>query len=144
MYERLVKRFQSAPERAAEGEAKGYGRTLEASLVRGENRLAELAQTTRATGAQGAGRGDDDGDGADEAWDGEAADREHGLELWRSFLEDRFVGGGDDDFDYAPVDGDEELDAWERHGEEQRWFEDEEPGWASGREGGGETGVQDY
>ncbi|KAJ9420219.1 hypothetical protein QL093DRAFT_1381536 [Fusarium oxysporum] len=42
LYERLVKRFQSASEREAEGKAKGYGRTLEADLQRGESKLKRL------------------------------------------------------------------------------------------------------
>lgn len=42
LYERLVKRFQTAQERAEEGKAKGYGRTLEASLIRGETNLANV------------------------------------------------------------------------------------------------------
>ncbi|KAI0476425.1 coiled-coil domain-containing protein-domain-containing protein [Xylariaceae sp. FL0804] len=43
LYDALVRRFQSAEEREREGRARGYGRTLETDLLRGEARLAHLA-----------------------------------------------------------------------------------------------------
>lgn len=83
-----------------------------------------------------------------------AQTREEGQEQWHAFLRERFVRGGDEDFDYAGlVDNDDELDILERMEEEEAWFDEEEPGWASdGDEGGGkvervlegETGVQDF
>lgn len=152
LYERLVKRFQSASERTAEGKAKGYGRTLEASLLRGENTLAGLASAKEATSSLYAGRSNSSVNlTLDNPWDAPANDKQQGLELWRTFLEERFIRGGDEEFEYKKVDGDEELDVWERTGDEERWFEDEEPSWAEGyRKGGreearkGQTGVQDY
>lgn len=84
-----------------------------------------------------------------------AQTREQGQEQWHSFLRERFVRGGDEDFDYAGlVDNDDELDTLERREEEEAWFDEEEPDWASdgdGEEGRkvervleGETGVQDF
>lgn len=46
LYARLVKQFQTAEERAEEGKAKGYGRTLEASLIRGETNMANMSAST--------------------------------------------------------------------------------------------------
>ncbi|KAI1806866.1 coiled-coil domain-containing protein-domain-containing protein [Daldinia bambusicola] len=98
--------------------------------------------------------------------------REEGRERWDEFLRRRFVLGRDEDFDYAAVDENDELDVLERRELEDAWFDDEDPGWASdgvegrgGAEGGmggqggsgggdggriggkrleGETGIQDF
>lgn len=149
LYERLVKRFQSASERTAEGRAKGYGRTLEASLLRSESTLANLAEASNTPASLYAGRSSTNSpSSAENPWDAPAADKQQGLDLWRSFLEDRFVHGRDDEFDYGKVDGDEDLDVWDRGNAEQEWFEDEEPSWVEEGHNGagriGETGVQDY
>ena len=54
LYDALIRRFQTPAEREAEGKAKGYGRVLEGSLLRGEERLAKLAaETGRTRGAGG-------------------------------------------------------------------------------------------
>ncbi|KAF5023654.1 hypothetical protein F66182_4274 [Fusarium sp. NRRL 66182] len=145
LYERLVKRFQTASEREAEGKAKGYGRTLEADLQRGESKLSRLK--------------DEDGDGVESSsgdlehpWEKPAADKAHGLLLWHAFLEERFVHGLDEDFDYRPVDADEDLDTMLRRDAQDAWFDDEEPSWVDDDEEDavqratrqGETGVQDF
>lgn len=97
--------------------------------------------------------------------------KEEGRAAWEDFLRERFVRGGDDDFDYGPVDRDEGLDELESRDREEEWFDGEEPEWASdsseestvedavgdgpdrdpGRRKGprervltGQTGVQDY
>lgn len=147
LYERLVKKFQTVDERTEEGKAKGYGRTLEASLIRGETTLAHISPNALdqppliSTNEQL----------VENTWDNPAADRQAGLELWRSFLEERFVHGRDEDFDYSLVDEDAELDVLERREAEEEWFEDEEPEWVDDdgdvkvdEERKGETGIQDY
>ena len=97
--------------------------------------------------------------------------KEEGRAAWEDFLRERFVRGGDDDFDYGPVDGDEGLDELEFRDREEEWFNGEEPEWASDGSSGsagedamgggldgemdkrkrprervlvGQTGVQDY
>ncbi|KAK7748372.1 hypothetical protein SLS62_008635 [Diatrype stigma] len=81
--------------------------------------------------------------------------REEGRGRWNDFLRRRFVLGRDEDFDYRPVDENDDYDAIERREEEDRWFSEEDPAWASEAEasgageapGGrldGETGVQDF
>ena len=143
LYERLVKRFQTPAERDAEGKKKGYGRTLEASLLRSENRLSELG----ARPADASPFSARDTTGTND-WDATPGDKAQGQELWRAFLEDRFVNGGDEEFDYGAVDGDEDLDELVRREEEEGWFESEEPAWAGAeeeeRELKGETGIQDF
>ncbi|KAI1472435.1 coiled-coil domain-containing protein-domain-containing protein [Daldinia caldariorum] len=74
--------------------------------------------------------------------------REEGRERWVAFLRRRFVLGRDEDFDYSAVDENDELDVLERREQEDAWFDDEDPGWASdgpedrggGEGGGGEAG----
>ncbi|EAA36292.2 hypothetical protein NCU01897 [Neurospora crassa OR74A] len=82
-----------------------------------------------------------------------AQSREEGLDQWTAFLRERFVRGEDEDFDYRIVDCDDELDTLERREEEEAWFDEEEPDWASDGSDGeekaekvleGETGVQDF
>ena len=161
-----MKSFQSASERAAEGKAKGYGRLLEASLLRGEDKLANLAAAKETVSSMyGSREGIDTGNSSpglgSNPWDATARDKDHGLELWKSYVEDRFVRGEDGEFDYSKVDSNEDLDTWEREGVEERWYEEEEPSWADddgdakvgtqaeqdrAQKGQrkGETGVQDY
>lgn len=69
--------------------------------------------------------------------------KDEGRAAWEDFLRERFVRGGDDDFDYAPVDEDEGLDELECRDREEEWFDGEEPEWASdGSDGsGGEDAV---
>ena len=128
LYERLVKRFQSAEERAREAKDKGYGRTLEADLLRGETRLAEMdpsePQDSNNNSADTAAR---TGPGVDESWEQPASTKEEGLGLWREYLAERFVRGGDGDFDYGGVDGNDEYDELARRDAEDAWFDDEEP-----------------
>lgn len=136
LYERLVKRHQSHAERESEGKAKGYGRTLEADLIRGETKLSNISsanknQNTPATG--------------DETWDQEVENKTHGLALWREFLTDRFVKGDDEEFDYATIDSRDDLDTLQRAEEEEQWYDEEEPSWHEDRKDRhGETGVQDF
>lgn len=92
--------------------------------------------------------------------------KEEGRQRWEDFLRERFVYGGDDDFDYARVDENEDLDLMERRDQEEEWFDDEEPEWADDSDEAddlddkdgeprktrpkrervllGETGIQDY
>ncbi|KAM0307298.1 hypothetical protein ACHAPM_000010 [Fusarium culmorum] len=142
LYERLVKRLQTPSEREAEGKAKGYGRTLEADLQRGESKLSQLKESD--------GAGNSIGD-LEHPWEKPAADKAHGILLWHAFLEERFVHGLDEDFDYRPVDANEDLDTMLRRDAQDAWFDDEEPSWIDEDEPSvqaarrqGETGVQDF
>ncbi|KAK0725761.1 hypothetical protein B0H67DRAFT_532144, partial [Lasiosphaeris hirsuta] len=189
LHDALIRRFQTPAEREADGRAKGYARVLEGSLLRGEDRLAKLAEGTPAplppppalsplgfpdvdddddddgppaqqappapfvgfggfvdspsagggvprltTACQPAGGRDAVMDDVTESFGGLAAaaqpeSREQGRALWEGYLRERFIRGGDEDFEYARVDGDEALDVLERREEEERWFDEEEADW---------------
>ena len=69
--------------------------------------------------------------------------KDQGSERWRALLAERFVSGKDENFHYAPVDADEELDGdWVGRQKEEEWFEEEESEIEGMAEG--ETGVQDF
>ncbi|KAK4092179.1 hypothetical protein Purlil1_3432 [Purpureocillium lilacinum] len=161
LYARLVKAFQTDAERQTETQEKGFGRILEADLARGEQRVAAAAASDPSAEATNAGssaqlsnganghshvRTADASTGIDNPWDAEAEDRADGRELWRLFLQERFIRGRDEEFDYDAVDGDWDLDVTARREAQDEWFEDEEPTWAEGEERArtGETGVQDF
>ena len=143
-----MKRFQTADERSAEVKAKGYGRTLEADLLRGEDRLADLSGSQRPQHSQPSTRPLEQD--LEQDWSRDATDKRDGLDLWHDFLTDRFVLGRDDDFDYSAVDSSDEYDTVTRADEEEAWFDDEEPGLVddnpetSGTVRGGDTGIQDF
>lgn len=112
---------------------------LEGSLLRGEAKLARIAP------GKGAESGSDSQPDAAiatarevtaAAADNAAAlpppeDRKEATERWEEFLRIRFVGGGDEDFEYGVVDDNEDYDVLYRKDEEEAWFEAEDPGWAS-------------
>lgn len=144
-----MKRFQTASEREAEGKVKGYGRTLEADLQRGESKLSKLKESD-GSGRTPNGIENSEGD-LEHPWEKQATDKAHGLRLWQAFLEERFVHGLDEDIDYRPIDGDEDLDTMIRQDAQDAWFDDEEPSWVDDEASGadqqprrGETGIQDF
>ncbi|EFW16310.1 hypothetical protein D8B26_006010 [Coccidioides posadasii str. Silveira] len=146
LYDRLIRRFQTASEREEEGRAKGYSGELEADLMRAELKMEALAHpdpNTTFTYARGP-----HGEILAEEEDEIPATREEGKERWRSEMELRFLRGADQDFDYATVD---ECDDYDDQSEEQeKYFDEEEPEWlVETDENGnprlqGETGVQDF
>ena len=154
LYDRCIRRFQSAAEREADGRSKGYSGVLEADLYRSEAKIAALKGQ------------DEDGDTVSSSSDvlslisyvrganGEVlpedpdevpSSKEDGLERWKFEMILKFLRGEDQDFDYKAVDEDVDLDEIESQEEEERWFDDQEPEWIEG-EGtvGGETGIQDF
>lgn len=116
--------------------------------MRGETKMAKLAAAASPVPLELAGVAEREAEpDGDKTWHvTPPTDKEHGRQLWKEFLEDRFIKGGDEDFDYASVDSDQGLDALERQDKQDSWFDDQEPGWASGGDGDirGETGVQDF
>ncbi|KAE9365314.1 hypothetical protein N431DRAFT_430820 [Stipitochalara longipes BDJ] len=172
LYDRCIRRFQTAAEREADGKAKGYSGVLEADLYRSEAKLAALAQSTQppatisnlsisssspSSSSQAkleplipfvsylrGPNGEIMGEDGEEV-----KNREQGQERWKFEMTVRFLRGGDEDFDYGDVDESEEFDEVEKREKEERWFDEEEPEWdGEGGEGsggtGGETGVQDF
>ncbi|KAF1816688.1 hypothetical protein P152DRAFT_133743 [Eremomyces bilateralis CBS 781.70] len=146
LYDRLIRRFQSTTEREEEGRQKGYSGVLEADLLRAEAKISAIANpdpnsifTYR--------RGPDGEILAEEA-DEVPDTKEDGQERWRYEMEQRFLRGDDNDFDYDTVDENEDLDDWaeEDRQRQEEYFDKEEPHWAvdDGRTIIGETGIQDF
>lgn len=61
--------------------------------------------------------------------------KEEGRAAWEEYLRERFVRGGDEDFEYGRVDGDEGLDGMEERDLEEEWFDGEDPEWADDSDG---------
>lgn len=149
LYDRLIRRFQTAAEREEEGRAKGHSGVLEADLVRSELKMEALAHPdpnatfTYIRGPHGEILAEDQ--------DEIPQSKEEGAERWRWEMELRFIRGADNDFDYSTVDQNEEYDDWNE--EQDQYFEDEEPEWLVEKDGDGnsnkqrltgETGIQDF
>ncbi|KAH6705218.1 coiled-coil domain-containing protein-domain-containing protein [Leptodontidium sp. MPI-SDFR-AT-0119] len=161
LYDRCIRRFQSASEREADGRAKGYSGVLEADMYRTEAKIAALhpespshspsSSRTKPPNEDTAGfvpfvsylRGSH-GEVLPEEDDEVPKTKEEGLERWKFGMTVRFLKGDDEDFDYAAVDGSDELDDVERREREESWFEGEEPEWVAEAGKSGETGVQDF
>ncbi|KAI9850662.1 MAG: hypothetical protein M1838_005307 [Thelocarpon superellum] len=155
LYDRCIRRFQSAAEREAEGRRKGYSGVLEADLMRSEAKVAALTAPTASSwtytrGPNGEIYPEDPAEAPQDKADGEA--------WWRREMTQRFLNGRDDDFDYRVVDESDEWDdrAQEEREEEERFFDQEEPRWVSDEADAagqdvmaaaviyGETGIQDF
>jgi hypothetical protein len=147
LYDRLIRRFQTAAEREAEGKAKGYSGVLEADLVRSEAKLEALANPDpNATYSYKRGPS---GEIFAEERDEIPPTKEEGRQRWRFEMEMRFLRGGDTDFDYTSVDENEEYDdlTEEERARQDDYFREEEPTWVldNGQlEPQGETGIQDF
>ncbi|KAH8590749.1 coiled-coil domain-containing protein-domain-containing protein [Bisporella sp. PMI_857] len=153
LYDRCIRRFQSAAEREADGRSKGYSGVLEADLYRSEAKLAALkGKTTDGEPVQSSTstmvpfvsyvRGED-GEVLPEDPDEIPKTKEDGFQRWKFEMTVKFLRGDDKDFDYKEVDESEEWDIIESQEAEEKWFDDEEPEWEDGIKSG-ETGIQDY
>lgn len=152
-----MRRFQSAAEREADGRSKGYSGVLEADLYRAEAKLAALkgedddgepvAAPSKASIPFVSYVRGENGEVLPEDPDEIPNSREEGFDRWKFEMTLKFLRGEDQDFDYKVVDENGDLDEIECQEEEERWFDDEEPGWIE-EDGvetvGGETGVQDF
>ncbi|OQE21620.1 hypothetical protein PENFLA_c014G08328 [Penicillium flavigenum] len=148
LYDRLIRRFQTAQEREAEGRAKGFSGVLETDLLRSEAKIYAIANPDP-NAMMSYTRGPD-GEILAEDRDEIPPNKEEGERLWRWEMGLRFMQGNDTDFDYKTVD---ENDDYDDHTDEQdQYFEDEEPEWVvDGTRGNdarpnlqGETGIQDF
>ncbi|PBP16385.1 hypothetical protein BUE80_DR012911 [Diplocarpon rosae] len=162
LYDRCIRRFQTAAEREADGRAKGYSGVLEADLYRTEAKILALqpsfsspsqtkSQSVLPKPASDVARipfvsyqRGRDGEVLPEEDDEVPQTREEGWGRWVFGMTVRFLRGDDEDFEYEMVDASEE-DEVERREREEAWFEAESPGWADdGVAKEGETGVQDF
>ncbi|KAK3372040.1 coiled-coil domain-containing protein-domain-containing protein [Podospora didyma] len=161
LHDFLIRRFQTPAEREAEGRQKGYARVLEGSLLRGEERLAKMAQASQTNNMSRDSSAPAQSsiylpmEGVEPApqqpletetyladmssgFSSLAAEmalpaktKEGGREQWEAYLRDRFIRGEDDDFEYSLVDNDDDFDVLERQDEEEAWFDADDPNWAS-------------
>lgn len=150
-YDRLVRRFQSAPEREAEGRMKGYSGVLEADLWRSEAKAAAAKNSLNASDTSY--EESDGGEIAAGEKDEVPRDKEDGLKRWQKHMELMFLRGGDQEFEYSSVDQSEEYDdrELEEREVEEAWFGEEEPQWIMDSESSGQskaltgqTGLQDF
>ena len=170
VYDRLVRRHQSAAERESAGRQKGLADALTGSLLRGEarstttlRRLETGEQTDRKVRVEeGKALLDWSIECEDENRDGDTVNegglkgtketdtdpKGRGIREWQRRIGERFVAGKDREFDYEAVDEDESFDGdWVDMEREERWFaEEEEAGADEGdqRDLQGETGIQDF
>ncbi|EUC42058.1 hypothetical protein COCMIDRAFT_29243 [Bipolaris oryzae ATCC 44560] len=149
LYDRLIRRFQTASEREAEGRKKGFSGQMATDLWRAEAKKDALSQPdpnslfTYTRGPQG--------EIIEEDKDDIPMTKEEGKAWWIDEMTQRFLRGGDDDFDYAKlVDGNPKYDDPEQERDLQdAYFESMESDFDSDGEGKekvltGETGIQDY
>ncbi|KAL8780717.1 MAG: hypothetical protein Q9213_006329 [Squamulea squamosa] len=146
-YDRLIRRFQTAAEREADGKKKGYSGVLEADLWRSEAKIDALAKYGKNDQKMNYTRGAD-GEIVAEEKDEVPASKEEGEQRWRKQVELRFLNGDDADFDYQLVDGNDQYDGPEEARDIQdQWFEEEEEGLTPEGSGSvlqGQTGIQDF
>lgn len=142
----MVRRFQSAAEREADGRQKGYSGMLEADLMRSEAKMDALNHPDPNSPLVYR----RDVSGAIVAVEQDENDRpktkQEGMDKWREIMEHRFLRGEDQEFDYKSVDDDEQYDDWEwdTREREERYFEQEEAAFVGEGANTGETGVQDF
>jgi len=149
LYDRLIRRFQTASEREAEGRKKGFSGQMATDLWRAEAKKDALSQPdpnslfTYNRGPQG--------QIMEEEKDDVPMTKEEGRAWWIDEMTQRFLRGGDDDFEYDKlVDKNSKYDDPEAERDlEDAYFESMESDFDSDGEGKekvltGETGIQDY
>jgi len=146
LYDRMVRRFQTTAEREADGRKKGYSGMLEADMTRAEAKVEALAHPDpnsplvyqrNAAGTITAVEQDEED---------RPKNREEGLDKWRYVMEQRFLRGADEEFDYRTVDDNEEYNDWEDETRRRHdvYFDEEEATFVGEGQRTGETGVQDF
>lgn len=148
LYDRLIRRFQTAGEREAEGRLKGFSGTMATDLWRAEAKKQALEHPdpqslfTYTRGPQGEIKEED----KDEV----PVTKAEGKAWWFDEMTQRFLRGDDTDFDYTTVDtNDKYNDPEEERDIQDAYFDSMESDFDTDGEGKekvltGETGIQDY
>jgi hypothetical protein len=148
LYDRLIRRFQTAAEREAEGRQKGASIQIATDLTRAEAKKDALSQPdpySLFTYNRGP-----DGQILEEDKDDVPMTKEEGHAWWVDEITQRFLRGGDEDFEYKNVDGNTKYDHPDQERDiQEAWFDSMESDFDSDGEGKekvltGETGIQDY
>jgi hypothetical protein len=149
LYDHLVRRFQSAAEREAEGLRMGFSDKMATDMWRDEAKKDALSQPdpeslfTYSRGPKG--------EIIQQDKDDIPMSKEEGHAWWVDEMTQRFLRGADGDFEYDKLcDGNVKYDDPEQERDLQdQWFESMESDFDSDGEGKekfltGETGIQDY
>ena len=147
LYDRLIRRFQTAREREAEGQRKGFSGQMSTDLWRAEAKKDALKHTdpnslfTYSRGPQG--------QIVEEDKDEVPMTKEEGKAWWVDEMTQRFLSGADDDFEYKTVDENDKYDDEKERDIQDAYFDSMESDFDSDGEGRekvltGETGIQDY
>ena len=147
LYDRLIRRFQTAREREAEGQRKGFSGQMSTDLWRAEAKKEALKHTDPKSlfiysrGPQG--------DIVEEDKDEVPMTKEEGKAWWMDEMTQRFLSGEDQDFEYKTVDQNEKYDDEKERDIQDAYFESMESDFDSDGEGKekvltGQTGIQDY
>jgi hypothetical protein len=144
LYDRLVRRFQTAAEREQLGRERGYTGNLEADLLRSEAKLEALQRPDPYVSISY--RREENGEIVEVEKGEEVGGREEGWARWTDVMGQRFLKGDDQDFDYATVDKNEEFDdrTEEDRKELEGYLDEEEAEFVGEGKPQGETGVQDF
>ncbi|KAF2279582.1 uncharacterized protein EI97DRAFT_370808 [Westerdykella ornata] len=148
LYDRLIRRFQTAAEREAEAQRKGFSGVLATDLWRAEAKKDALAHPNP-NSLFSYSRGPR-GEIVEEDKDERPLTKEEGKAWWVDEMTQRFLSGEDTDFDYKVVDGSEKYDDPEEERDiQEAWFESMESDFDTDGEGKekvltGQTGIQDY
>jgi hypothetical protein len=149
LYEKLILNHQTRTEKDAAANA-SKSRSLTHVLLDAQDHMDKLEHRRDRTDEE---RQRDEEREENERMIGEAtpkavlADRDQSRLYLERMVREKFLNGGDEDFDYAAVDEDEEWDDWETLEEDLRakYFDSESPDEeAEGKVLKGETGVQDF
>ncbi|KAK5123807.1 hypothetical protein LTR85_002443 [Meristemomyces frigidus] len=146
LYDRLIRRFQTTDEREREGRERGYTGSLEADLVRSEAKLEALQHPDPNSLIVYRRAADGSITGVEQDEDERARTKEEGVERWRDFIAQRFVRGGDDDFDYKAVDDNDDYDDRDEQARNdlEAYLKEEDAHFVGDGKPVGETGVQDF
>lgn len=147
LYDRLIRRFQTAREREAEGQRKGFSGQMSTDLWRAEAKKDALKHTdpnslfTYTRGPQG--------QIVEEDKDEVPMTKEEGKAWWVDEMTQRFLSGADNDFEYKTVDENDKYDDEKERDIQDAYFDSMESDFDSDGEGKekvltGETGIQDY
>ena len=146
LYDRLIRRFQSAEEREKEGKERGYSGSLEADLTRSEAKIEALNNPDPASPLAYVRATDGSITAMEQDVDDRAQTRESGWEMWKDAMTRRFLRGDDSDFAYETVDTNEDYDDRDEQDRAalERYLDEEEESFVGVDQPTGETGIQDF
>jgi len=148
LYSKFILRHQTLTEKI-DAERESKSRSLTKVLLDAGDHMEKLQRQRDRTDEQRAqddARHDYEQALADMASKEVLQDRDKSREFLERIIREKFMAGGDEEFDYKTVDEDEEWDDWETLAEDlrARYFDEEDPEIDEGRDLTGETGIQDF